>query len=243
MQADSLTRGTLVDAFGADSRPEPRHRTFVRLTHWMTALSTAALIVSGVGILLAHPRLYLGETGAFGGPAFMELPLPLVLGHSGWGRYLHFLAAWAAVVTGILYLMLGLATRHFSRNLFPPRADLTSGNLARVFGDHLSPTRIAAAAHGEYNVLQRIVYLTLVFIIGPVVLFSGLAFSPALVSAFPSLVNMFGGQQTARTIHFFGGAAVVLFVVVHLAMVSLTGFMDGIRSMTTGHVAREGKRS
>ena len=73
----------------------PRHTVFVRVTHWLSVVSTLALIISGVAILLAHPRLYWGETGAVGTPAFIDLPIPFILGESGWGRYLHFLAAWA----------------------------------------------------------------------------------------------------------------------------------------------------
>src|SRR2546430_5164455 len=91
-----------------------RHSVLVRVTHWMTAASFAALVVSGVAILLAHPRLYWGETGVVGMPSLVDLPLPFVLtGQSGWGRSLHFLSAWIAVATGVVYLVGGARAKHF----------------------------------------------------------------------------------------------------------------------------------
>ena len=83
--------------------PAPVHALVVRITHWITAVAALGLIVSGVAILLAHPRLYWGETGVLGGPSLIDLPIPFWLGHSGWGRYLHFLAAWVSVGCGLAY--------------------------------------------------------------------------------------------------------------------------------------------
>ena len=215
----------------------PRHTAIVRVTHWVTAVATLALIVSGAAILLAHPRLYWGETGAFGTPPLINLPLPLLLGHSGWGRYLHFVAAWASVACGVIYLVYGVLTRHFYQRFVPSRADLAWANVGRVVSTHvrLKPSR--SAEPGSYNVLQRLAYVTVVFVAGPLVLLSGLAFSPALASVMPVLVSMFGGQQSARTIHFFGGMAVVVFLIVHVAMVWLTGFRTQMRTMIVGHAA------
>ena len=101
--------------------------------------------------------------------------------------------------------------------------------------DHLRLKVSRQEETGSYNVLQRLAYLTVVFFLGPLVLLSGLAFSPALASVMPALVNMFGGQQSARTIHFFAGSAVVVFLIVHVAMVWLTGFRVQMRSMITGY--------
>jgi len=218
----------------------PRHGLVVRITHWLNALGTAALIVSGIAILFAHPRLYWGETGAVGGPSLIDLPIPFVFGHSGWGRYLHFLAAWVSVASGALYLVSGLATRHFSRDIVPSRSDLRSANLRRVIGDHLRLRVSELGSRDSYNALQRLTYASVVFLVGPVVLLSGLAFSPMLASGSPWLVGMFGGQQSARTIHFFAAAAVVLFLLAHILMVSLTGFTTRVRSMILGgrsHIA------
>src|SRR5579864_7537148 len=92
----------------------PRHSVIVRVTHWINAISFIGLLVSGVAILLAHPRLYWGETGTVGNPSLIDLPLPFVLvGQSGWGRYLHFLSAWVCVFTGVIYVLSGILNRHF----------------------------------------------------------------------------------------------------------------------------------
>ena len=214
--------------------PMRRHSAIVRATHWIIAIATIALIVSGVAILLAHPRLYWGETGAVGTPSLIDLPVPFLLGHSGWGRYLHFLAAWIGVASGVLYLVYGIVTRHFNRAVLPQRADLTWSHLTGVVSDHLRFRISRDSDRGSYNVLQRLTYATVVFVLGPLVLFSGLAFSPALASVIPALVLVFGGQQSARTIHFFVGAAVVIFLIVHVAMVLLTGFKAHMRAMITG---------
>jgi len=214
----------------------PRHGLVVRVTHWVNAIGTLALIVSGIAILLAHPRLYWGETGAVGTSSLLDLPIPFVFGHSGWGRYLHFLAAWVCVFSGALYVVSGIVTRHFARQLFPSRADLGWTNVRRVIEDHARLRMSRHATLTSYNVLQRLAYASVVFIVGPLVLASGLAFSPMLASVSPALVNIFGGQQSARTVHFFAAAAVVLFLFVHVAMVSLTGFTARIRAMIAGEI-------
>jgi thiosulfate reductase cytochrome b subunit len=179
-----------------------RHGLVVRVTHWINALGTLALIVSGIAILFAHPRLYWGETGAVGGPSLIDLPIPFVFGHSGWGRYLHFLSAWICVAAGVVYVTVGGVTR-------------------RVFLQ-------------TYTGLQRLTYAIVVFVLAPIVLLSGLAFSPMLASVAPSLVSVFGGQQSARTIHFFAAAAVVAFLIGHVVMVAITGFTTRMRSMIVG---------
>src|SRR3954463_11514999 len=91
-----------------------RHSLLVRVTHWLTTVSVAALLVSGIAILLAHPRLYWGEVGVVGMPSLLDLPLPFVLtGQTGWGRSLHFLSAWIVVLTGTMYVIGGLRRAHF----------------------------------------------------------------------------------------------------------------------------------
>src|SRR5690348_6643575 len=87
----------------SESLDAPRHSAVVRITHWITALTFVGLLISGIAILIAHPRLYWGETGAREGPSLIDLPIPFMIGHSGWGRYLHFLCAWVSVLTGVVY--------------------------------------------------------------------------------------------------------------------------------------------
>jgi thiosulfate reductase cytochrome b subunit len=217
----------------------PRHSALVRVTHWIHTLSFLALVLSGIAILLAHPRLYWGETGAVGTPSLIDLPLPFVLDVPirGPGRYLHFLSAWVFVLIGSLYVLSGLFTRHFRKNLVPSKTDLGWKSIRRVVSNHVHLKRPAEGDFRSYNVLQRLTYLAVVFLLSPLIIITGLAMSPAVTSVFPIIVNVFGGQQSARTVHFFVAVALVLFLVVHIAMVCLAGFKNRMRAMITGHGA------
>jgi thiosulfate reductase cytochrome b subunit len=188
------------------------HSALVRATHWVNSFSFFALVVSGIAILIAHPRLYWGETGGIGGPSLFDLPIPFMLGHSGWGRYLHFLSAWVCVLSGLLYGVSGLLTGHFRKDILPARM----------------------VSVDSYNVFQRLAYSAVVFVLFPLIVVTGFAMSPAITSVFPALVNLFGGQQSARTIHFFVAVFLVLFFFVHLTMVCLAGFTNPVRAMITG---------
>ena len=188
-----------------------RHSALVRVTHWLTAASFIALAVSGVAILLAHPRLYWGETGAVGTPSLFDLPLPFLLtGQSGWGRYLHFLSAWMTVLTGTIYVLDGIRARHFSESLFRP------------------------SQPAKYNVVQRATYAAVVFVLFPLMIWTGLAMSPAVTSVLPTLVTSLGGQQSARTLHFIVASVLVLFVIGHVAMVAFAGFSRHVAAMIVG---------
>lgn len=209
----------------ADAARTPRHSAVVRITHWISALSFIGLVVSGIGILLAHPRFYWGETGGIGTPSIFDLPLPFMLGGpSGWGRYLHFQSAWLCVLNGLVYVVAGLASRHFERDLAPSRADF----------EH----PLQNDAH-RYNAIQRLSYLAVIFVLLPLMIWTGLAMSPAVTSVFPALVNVLGGHQCARTIHFFCAVALVLFVFVHVAMVWRAGFLSRVGAMIVGRAADE----
>jgi thiosulfate reductase cytochrome b subunit len=186
----------------------PHHSALVRITHWINTLSFFGLLISGVAILLAHPRFYWGETGNVGTPSLFDLPLPFVLtGQTGWGRSLHFLSAWVCVLNGLLYVLSGLITQHF---------------------------RWKSGEADSYNALQRLTYIAVVAILFPLMIWTGLAMSPAITSVFPALVTLPGGQQSARTIHFFVADFLVLFLIVHITMVSLAGFTTHVRAMVTG---------
>jgi Ni/Fe-hydrogenase b-type cytochrome subunit len=225
------------DAEVADT---PRHTAVVRITHWITAITFVALLLSGIAILLAHPRLYWGETGAREGPSLIDLPLPFVLDVPirGPGRYLHFLAAWVCVLTGLFYLLYGFFSRHFRKNLLPTRSDFSWTAVLR----HLRLTRAAPEVALTYNVVQRLAYLGVVFVLFPLMIWTGLGMSPAVTSVFPWLATAFGGQQSARTIHFFITVALVVFVLIHVFMVYRAGFIARTRAMITGHIA-PGKES
>jgi thiosulfate reductase cytochrome b subunit len=223
----------------------PRHSALVRITHWIHAASFLALVLSGIAILLAHPRMYWGEVGAVGGPSLFDLPLPFVLDVPirGPGRYLHFLSAWVCVLTGLLYVISGLFTRHFRKNLVPLKSDMSLKSILQVVSNHLHFKRPTEAESQTYNVLQRLSYLVVLFVMFPLIIFTGLAMSPAVTSVFPFIVTMFGGQQSARTIHFFLFIFLVLFLLVHVAMVILAGFTRRCRAMITGHSTTRKERA
>src|SRR5580765_6830646 len=115
----------------------PRHSAMVRISHWTVVLSVSGLLASGFGILISHPRLYWGETGAIGTPSLIDLPLPFIIGPSVWNRPIHFLFAWILVLTGIAYVAGGFASRHFRKDLLPAKADLNWSRIGQVISDHV----------------------------------------------------------------------------------------------------------
>jgi len=221
----------------SDSLDSPRHSAVVRITHWINTLSFFGLLVSGFAILLAHPRFYWGETGALGTPALFDLPLPFMRGGpSGWGRNLHFLSAWVCVLNGALYVLSGILTDHFRKNLLPAKADRSWGSLSRAVSNHLRLKISGVETSMAYNLLQRLSYLAVVFVLFPMIVWTGFAMAPAIVAVFPAIVTVLGGQQSARTLHFFASDLLVFFVVVHIAMVCLTGFRKRVGAMITGQL-------
>jgi thiosulfate reductase cytochrome b subunit len=212
----------------------PCHHGVVRATHWIAALSLAGLVVSGTAIFLAHPRLYWGETGALGVPSILDLRFEMLpRGHSGWGRHAHFEAAWIVIMNGLVYLAWGLASGHLRTRLMPRRCDLSWAAARRSLSRHSH----AFPRPGEalrYNVVQRIVYLAVIFILLPAMVWTGLAMSPAMTSITPGLVTVLGGHQSARTIHFVGTIVLVIFAIVHVGMVWRAGFRTRVASMIKG---------
>lgn len=224
----------------------PRHSAIVRVTHWITTLSFFALLVSGMELVISHPRFYWGESGNIWTKPLFHIPIPasrslVPTGYSytwpdqnGWSRYLHFQSAWVLVLTGLLYVISGIVTRHFSRDLVPLKADRSWKRLYASISGHLRFKRPTAADAQSYNLLQRISYLVVIFGMIPLAIWTGLAMSPSFVSAFPATVTILGGTQSARTIHFFDSLALTLFVLVHVFMVVRAGFRNRMRAMITG---------
>jgi thiosulfate reductase cytochrome b subunit len=231
-----------------------RHTALVRVTHWITTLCFLALLVSGIEIVISHPRFYWGETGNDLTPTLFKLPIPasrhlvptgygyVLPDQNGWSRYLHFQAAWVMILTGLLYVIFGLVSGHFRKNLLPDGADLSWRALFRSVAEHLRFKRPSAEEAWSYNVLQRLSYLFVIFVLFPLVIWTGLAMSPAFVSAFPATVNLLGGQQSARTLHFFVSLALVVFLLVHVIMIVLAGFWSRMRAMITGRAGRPMER-
>src|SRR5262249_39572524 len=140
---------------------------------------------------------------------------------NGWSRYLHFEAAWILVLTGALYVIFGVFRGHFRNHLLPGATDRSLRAFADSVAEHLRFTALAGADAWSYNLLQRLTYLVVIFVVFPLFIWTGLAMSPAFVSAVPSAAASLGGRQTARTLHFLLSIALVVFVLVHVAMVWL----------------------
>src|SRR5262249_11532163 len=186
----------------------PRHHALVRVTHWVTALSCLALLVSGTEIVISHPRFYWGENGNVLTPALFSFPIPssratvptgygyVLPDQNGWSRYLHFEAAWVLVLVGGLYLLFGFLSGHFHKELFPRAADRSWSTLTRSLRDHLRFKRPGEEEAWSYNVVQRLTYLGVIFVLFPLFIWTGLAMSPAVTSAIPAVVTAFGGRQT-----------------------------------------------
>lgn len=222
----------------------PRRTALVRITHWITALCFFALLLTGVEIVISHPRFYWGDTGNVLTPSLFDLPIPssrsavktgyafVLPDQNGWSRALHFQTPWILVFTGLFYVVSGLLNRHFRGNLLPARHDLKWQPLSTAIANHARFKRPENT--GSYNVLQRLTYLLVIFILFPLMIWTGLAMSPAFTAAYPATVTLVGGQQSARTIHFFGSLALVLFLLIHVVMVFRAGFMSRMREMITG---------
>jgi len=153
------------------------------------------------------------------------------------GRRWHFFFAWLFLLNGLAYLIWSLGSGHLRRDLAP------SGKEFKHVGASIVEHARLKFPKGEeakrYNVLQKLAYLFVALILLPLMLLTGLAMSPGMDAAFPVLLDMFGGRQSARTIHFIAASGIVIFVVVHLVMVLITGVWNNLRSMITGRYVVE----
>lgn len=218
-----------------------RHSVWVRVTHWLNLLCLVVLLMSGVQIFNAHPALYWGQGSDFANPwlSLWEqdgLPWWLALPGERWlsmGRRWHFFFAWALVINGAVYLLHGFISRHFVRDLWPSKEQMRQ--IGQTFYDHLR----LRFHHGAYNVLQKLAYLAVIFGLLPLIVLSGMTMSPQLDATFPILLDLFGGRQSARSIHFLCAFGLVAFVAVHVLMVLLSGFWNNLRSMITGRYRTE----
>jgi thiosulfate reductase cytochrome b subunit len=238
------------------------HALWVRLCHWFLAASVLALSVSGFVVLMAHPRLYWGEAGNDLTPALLELPISRnyrhggwqqaavfedgptgrvvsasrtyeIFNENGWGRSLHFLAAWVLVATSVVYLAAGVITGH-ARELVPSARDLAPSVLWHDLGARLRGPSGAVLPGPPYGALQRCAYFGAVFLALPLLTITGLAMSPAVTAAYPFIASVWGGSQSARTIHFFSFAAIAVFAIGHVLMTARSGFGRQLRALTIG---------
>jgi thiosulfate reductase cytochrome b subunit len=241
-----------------------RHRLSVRLTHWLNVVSLIILFMSGLMIFNAHASLDWGKSSYTGRPSFFEITsrmggdgLPIgvvrVFGHEfettgllgvskdadgqtsehafpWWitipsrytlaqARLWHFFFAWLLVLNGLAYLTYSLISGHLQRDLAPTLQDWRG--IGRSIRDHLR--------------LQKLAYLAVIFVLLPLIVLAGFAMSPWLDSLLPGWVDLFGGRQSARAVHFIVAWLLVAFVGIHVFQVVVSGLWNHLRSMVTGH--------
>ena len=261
--------------------PEPaapvrvyRHRLPVRVWHWANAATLLVLLMSGLMIFNAHPRLYWGEYGANFDRAWLvvgstadagylrvgdwKMATTGVLGRwtdaqgqvqtwafPGWatiptsysladGRRWHLLFAWLLSVGLTLYMLWTLIGGHLRRDLHVRRAEWSPRHIWQDVKDHARLRFPRGQAAARYGILQKLSYIGVIFVLLPLMIATGLTMSPGMNAAWPWLLDLFGGRQSARSIHFIAAWALVAFFLVHIAMVLLAGPVNEIRSMITG---------
>jgi thiosulfate reductase cytochrome b subunit len=217
------------------------HSYNVRICHWINLVACVYLLWSGVHIFLDFPELYWGHTGYRGHPAAFKLAdwglsweEAGALGDRRWGRNYHFTVAWVFLINGLVYIGWNLYSRHFRNRMWPARDERTVAHVRAELSDHLRWRSPRHAPDSRYGTLQKTSYLILIFVFVPLMILTGIAQSPGFTAALPVLLDLFGGRQTARTLHTIGTAALVLFVLVHIVEVAAAGFFIKVRSMITG---------
>ena len=179
-----------------------------------------------------------GQRAIRGFPWWMTIPDGQWLSMS---RTWHFFFAWVLVLNGLAYILYSLLTRHLARNLAPTRVDLAG--IRQSIVDHLHFRHPGGEASRRYNVLQKFAYLTVIFVLLPLTILMGLGMSPWLNGIWPGWVGVFGGRQSARTIHFVCAWLIVAFALVHVFEVIITGLFNNLRSMITGRYRVDGRRN
>jgi len=228
-----------------------RHPLFVRLVHWVNAVCLLLLLMSGLQILNAHPALYWAQASTFDRPFInfrsgegAAFPSWAIL--PGWqdlasGRRWHFFLAWVFVLNGLGYAVYVVASGRLRRTLSPTREQLR--HIGGSIVEHLK----LRFPHGEearhYNVLQKLSYLGVMFVLLPLMVLTGLTMSPGMDARLHLLTEVFGGRQSARTLHFLTASAIVLFFVIHVIAIVAAGPLNEMRSIVTGWFAIRPERA
>jgi thiosulfate reductase cytochrome b subunit len=263
-----------------------RHRLSTRIWHWTNALALLVMLMSGLMIFNAHPRLYWGQyganpdagpdkpwlvisdegnkgyvqlagtrvttTGVFGiwknaageekrraFPYYLTIPSAYDLET---GRRWHFAFAWILALGLTTYMLRSVFNRHISGDLHIHKWEWSPRHIWHDIKDHARLRFPTGAAALNYNILQKLSYIGVIFVLLPLMIFTGLTMSPAIGTAWPWLLDVFGGRQSARSIHFICAFGLVAFFFVHMAMVMLAGPVNEVRSMITGRFRIPGKR-
>lgn len=190
--------------------------------------------IKSVTTILGHQLDTTGVLGYSNGsgrafPAWATIPSAKWL---AMGRQWHLFFSWLFVMNGLIFIAYAFASRHVTRDLVPTGKDW--GGIGKSVKDHLILRHPACEEANRYNVLQKLTYTGILFIVAPLIVLTGLAMSPTIDTACPWLLTILGGRQAARTIHFVACFSFVGFITVHILQVILTGFLNNIRSMITG---------
>ncbi|WP_447929753.1 cytochrome b/b6 domain-containing protein [Sphingopyxis fribergensis] len=262
----------------APPQPAPvrvyRHRLPARIWHWVNAATLLILLMSGLMIFNAHPRLYWGEYGANFDRAWLvigstpdsgylrigdyRIETTGVLGRwidaagtektwafPGWatiptsysladGRRWHLFFAWILSIGLTLYMLWMLLGGHLRKDLHVRRAEWSPRHIWHDVKEHARLRFPRGEAAARYGILQKLSYIGVIFVALPLMIATGLTMSPGMNAAWPWLLDVFGGRQSARSIHFITAWALVAFFLVHIAMVLLAGPINEVRSMVTG---------
>jgi thiosulfate reductase cytochrome b subunit len=201
---------------------------------WRGVVRLGSLTIATTGLLGASK-----ENGALaprGFPAWLTVPSYQDLAA---GRRWHIFFAWLFAINGAVYLAGGLVKKHFRRDLLPTKAELAPAHLIQEVVDHAKLDFPKGEAARRYNVLQKLAYMGVAFVLLPLMVLTGLTMSPGLDAAFHILPDVFGGRPSARSLHFICASLLVAFVVVHVVMVLVSGVWNNLRSMITGKYAIE----
>ncbi len=217
-----------------------RHRLSTRLWHWLSAVTVFVMLMSGMMIFNAHPRLYWGQYGANFDAAWLELPqfpgwatIPSTYDLAGARRW-HLAFAWVLGSSLVGYLIWSLLNGHLRRDIVPRGRELRPSHLWQDIKNHAQLRFPTGEEALHYNTLQKLSYFAVLGVLLPLLILSGLAMSPAMDAAWPWLLDLFMGRQSARSVHFICAALIAGFIAIHLAAVLLSGPVNEIRSMITG---------
>lgn len=251
-----------------------RHRLSTRIWHWVNAVTLLVMLMSGLMIFNAHPRLYWGQYGANFDKAWFEIgsagergfarlgPLKVettgVLGvwkapngsvqHRAFphwatipssysladARIWHLAFAWVLSLGLAAFMIVSLVNRHFQKDLRIRGAEIRPAHIWHDITEHARLRFPTGAAALRYNILQKLSYAGVIFVLLPLIIFTGMTMSPALTSGWSFLLDLFGGRQSARSLHFIAAFLLVAFFLVHIAMVLLAGPFNEVRSIITG---------
>ncbi|VVS96846.1 conserved membrane hypothetical protein [Sphingomonas sp. EC-HK361] len=228
----------------ADAAPRPRfivkHRLATRLWHWINVVAVFILLGSGMMISNAHPHLYWGRYGANFDHAWFDPPR-----FPGWltipstynlalGRRWHLFFALVFAFALLGFIVWSLVNRHIQRDLRIRAGEVAPRHLWHDVREHLAFRFHDPDRPGAYNILQKLAYVGTIFVLLPLAILTGLTLSPGMDAAWPWLLDLFGGRQSARSLHFIAAGAIAAFIIVHLALVLLAGPVREVTSMITG---------